>query len=198
MRVQHSRARFRWLVIGPFLIVVALLAALGVTSAEILSAERAYAGGGSLWSKGKKDAVYHLANYIESHRASEYQSFVDAIAVPLGDRKARTELERPNTSRRRFMEGGNHADDIGALFWLFRSFRHVRLMADAITIWAEAALQIADLNEPTHWVRQRILEGDTNSPQLHALMERPPLLNVRLARLERRLSVTMGETSRMA
>jgi len=39
----------RWIVIGPFLIVVALLAALGAESVDILSAARAYVGGESLW-----------------------------------------------------------------------------------------------------------------------------------------------------
>jgi hypothetical protein len=53
----------------------------------------------------------------------------------------------------------NHADDIDAPIWLFRTLRHVPSMADAITIWAEDDLQIADLNEQTHHVRQRILEG---------------------------------------
>ena len=114
--VQHSGARFRWLVIGPFLIVVALLAILGVTSAEILSAVRAYVGGESLWSKGQKDAVYHLGKYAASHRSADYQRFVEAIAIPLGDRKARTELERPKpdlaVARRGFLEGGNHPDDV--------------------------------------------------------------------------------------
>jgi hypothetical protein len=47
-----------------------LLAILGMASAEILSAVRAYVGGESLWSKGQKDAVYQLMNYVESHRVA--------------------------------------------------------------------------------------------------------------------------------
>ena len=81
MTVQHSSARFRWLVIGPFLIAVALLAALGVGSAEILSAVRAYVGGESLWSKGQKDAVYHLAGFADEADASA----VAWLACTLGD-----------------------------------------------------------------------------------------------------------------
>jgi hypothetical protein len=70
MQAQQSATRIRWFIIGPFLAVVVLLAALGVASAQILSAVRAYVGGESLWSKGQKDAVYHLSNYLESRRDS--------------------------------------------------------------------------------------------------------------------------------
>ncbi|WP_372526250.1 ATP-binding protein [Piscinibacter sp.] len=200
MTVQHSGARFRWLVIGPFLIVVVLLAALGVTSAEILSAVRAYVGGESLWSKGQKDAVYHLGNYTASHNAADYQRFLDAIAIPQGDRKARAELELPNpdlaVARRGFLEGGNHPDDVGAMIWLFRTFRNVPFMADAIAIWAEADTQIAELNDLASAVHQRVLAGDLSSPQSQALLERIGPLNHRLTGLELRFSATMGEASR--
>ena len=81
--MPHTDARFRWYVISPFLVVVALLAVLGVTTAEMLSAVRAYVGGESLWSKGQKDAVYHLSNYVASRRESDYQRFAEAINVPL-------------------------------------------------------------------------------------------------------------------
>ena len=89
MIAQDTDTRFRWLVIGPFVAVVVLLAALGLTSTHILSAVRAYVGVESLWSKGQKDAVYHLVNYAHGRRAEDYQRFVDAIAVPLGDHIAR-------------------------------------------------------------------------------------------------------------
>ncbi len=201
MKVQHSGDRFRGLVIGASLIVVILLAALGVTSAEILSAARPCAGDGMLWSKGQRDAVHHLANYMESHRAVDYQRFVGAIAVPLGDQKARTELERPNPdlaiARQRFMEGGKDASDIDAIAWLSRHFRRVPWMPEATTIQADADLQVAALNELAHQVHERILQGETNTPGLHALLERLPPLNDRLTGLEQRFSASMGETSRM-
>ena len=180
MKLKHSGTRFHWLVIGPFLIAVALLSALGVGSAHILSAVRAYVGGESLWSKGQKDAVYHLAAYTESQRAADYQRFVDAVSIPLGDRQARTELERPDpdlsVARRGFAQGGNHPDDVDAMIWLFRNFRSVPFMADAIAIWTEADLDIAQLNELAAQLHRLVLDGETGSRQARAL----------LARLERR------------
>ena len=202
MKVEQAGTRFQWLVIGPFLIVVALLVALGIASAQILSAVRAYVGGESLWSKGQKDAVYHLVNYAQGQRAEDYQRFVDAIAVPLGDRKARTELERPDPdlgiARRGFVEGGNHPHDIDAMIWLFRTFRRAPYMADAIAIWADADQQLAELNDLARRLHERILAGDTTSAQSHALLARLAPLNEQLTRLELRFSETMGEASRAA
>ncbi|MES2958200.1 MAG: ATP-binding protein [Pseudomonadota bacterium] len=196
----QTDTRFRWSVIGPFLIVVVLLAALGVMSAVMLSAVRAYVGGESLWSKGQKDAVYHLLNYVESHDPDDHRKFASAIAVPLGDRIGRIELERPQPDlglvRRGFLQGGNHPDDIDDMIWLFRHFRRVPFMADAIAIWAEADREIAALNSLAAQVHARIVAGDTSSPQVRALLRELPVLNERLTVLEQRFSATMGEASR--
>ena len=200
--MKRSAARFRWLVIGPFLVAVVLLAALGMASADILSAVRAYVGGESLWSKGEKDAVYHLANYIQTRRTLDYQRFAEAIAIPLGDREARLELERPDPdlaiARRGFAQGGNHADDIDAMIRLFRNFRRVPFMADAIAIWTEADGQIAELNELAEQVRQQIEAGGPMSAQLLELQSRLAPLNERLTQLGQRFSATMGAASRSA
>ena len=197
--MKRSAARFRWLVIGPFLVAVVLLAALGMASADILSAVRAYVGGESLWSKGEKDAVYHLANYIQTRRTLDYQRFAEAIAIPLGDREARLELERPDPdlaiARRGFAQGGNHADDIDAMIRLFRNFRRVPFMADAIAIWTEADGQIAELNELAEQVRQQIEAGGPMSAQLLELQSRLAPLNERLTQLGQRFSATMGAAS---
>ena len=200
--MKRAGARFRWLVIGPFLVVVVLLATLGMASAEILSAVRAYVGGESLWSKGQKDAIYHLANYIQTRHTLDYQRFAEAIAIPLGDREARLELERPDpdlaVARRGFTQGGNHVDDIDAMIRLFRTFRRVPFMADAITIWTEADGQIAELNELAEQVRRQVEAGGPMSAQLLQLQSRLAPLNERLTQLEQRFSATMGAASRTA
>jgi PAS domain S-box-containing protein len=196
----QTDTRFRWSVIGPFLIVVVLLAALGIMSAMTLSAVRAYVGGESLWAKGQKDAVYHLLNYVESHDERDHGKYAAAIAVPLGDRIARIELERPDPDlglvRSGFLQGGNHPDDIDDMIWLFRYFRRVPFMADAIAIWTEGDREIEALSALAGQVHARISAGDSNSPQLRALLRELPVLNERLTDLEQRFSATMGDASR--
>ena len=202
MNVQRPGTRFHWQITAPFLVVVALLAALGLSSVHILSAVRAYVGGESLWSKGQKDAVYQLASYARSHDARHFQAFVDAIAIPQGDQRARNELERRTpdlaVARLGFIAGGNHPEDIDGMVWLFRGFRQVSFMADAIAVWAEADQQIAELNALADQLHARVLAGDTTSTQWHALVNRITPLNETLTELEQRFSATMGEASRSA
>ena len=192
----------RWLMIGPFLVVVALLATLAVASVDILSAVRAYVGGESLWSKGQKDAVFYLNRYIDTHDPVDYLRFQNALAVPLGDRRARIALEQDpadlDTARLGFLAGGNHPDDVDGMIDLFLRFRRVSFMADAITIWSAADERLAEFNVLALQVHERIKGGDTGSPELQMLVGRLPELNMRLTELEEQFSATLGQASRTA
>lgn len=202
LRKALARGRIRWVVIGPFLAVVALLAGLAVASVDILSAVRAFVGGESLWSKGQKDAVRHLERYIASRDGLDYQRFQKALAVPLGDHMARTALEQDppdlEAARRGFLAGGNHPDDVDGLIRLFLRFRRVSFMADAIAIWTAADLQIAELNDLARQVHARIAAGDNGSAELQAVTGRLPALNEHLTEQAERFSATLGEASRTA
>ncbi|MBL0729003.1 HAMP domain-containing sensor histidine kinase [Piscinibacter sp. HJYY11] len=193
--------RKRWLVVvGPLLAVVLLLAALTVASIDLLSSARAYVGGESFWSKGQKDAVYHLERYIATRDPAEYRLFEEALKVPLGDRRARLALEqRPpdrEAARLGFLAGGNHPDDVEGMINLFVRFRRVSFMAAAIDTWAEGDQQIAQLATLGRQVQEHIASGDTRSPELAALTAELPRLNQRLTDLEGRFSTTLGEASR--
>src|SRR5450631_2696922 len=140
MRYSRIIARFPisrrlLLIIWPFLAIVVLLVLLGVGSVDILSSVRAYVGGESLWSKAQKDAAYYLNNYARTRSPDDYRRFTDMIVVPLGDRVARDG----------FAVGRNHADDIAGMIRLFRGFRNVSYIDQAIAIWAEADRNMAEL-----------------------------------------------------
>ena len=202
LRAALELGRIRWLVIGPFLGVVALLAGLAVASVDTLSAVRAFVGGESLWSKGQKEAVYQLSRYVASYDALDYQRFQKALAVPLGDRRARVALEQTppdlGAAYRGFLEGGNHADDVDGLVQLFLRFRRVGFMADAIALWTAADLQIMELDDLGRQIHERLATGDTGSPELRALKARLPELGERLTERAQRFSAVLGEASRTA
>jgi PAS domain S-box-containing protein len=199
---NRTESLSRWIVIGPFLAVVALLAALGAEGVDILSAARAYVGGESLWSKGQKDAVYNLGRYIESHDEADWRKFEGALAVPLGDRQARTELDQPEPDlarvREGFLAGGNHPDDIAGLIRLYRHFGRIPFMAEAIAIWAEGDVGIAELHALAQRVHALVAAGRADTPELRATLAQLPALNERLTDLEQRFSAKLGEASRTA
>src|SRR5438309_11262800 len=155
IRLPSVRTSLRLLPVGKklglivllFVLIVACLLVLANAQMEVLSAVRAYVGGEGLWSKGEKDAVHYLARYAETRDERDYRRYLDAIAVPLGDKQARLELEKPSPTlgvvQHGFIQGRNHPDDIGRMAMLFRRFRHVSYIAKAIAIWTAGDRYIA-------------------------------------------------------
>jgi diguanylate cyclase (GGDEF)-like protein/PAS domain S-box-containing protein len=187
-------------IIWPFLAIVVLLIALGSVSMNLLSATRAYVGGEGLWSKAQKDSVYYLNRYAATRSETDYERFLEAIKVPLGDRKAREELERASpdlkVARQGFLEGRNHPDDIAGMIWLSRRFRGVTYIDRAIAIWAEADLQIADLAREGAALHAVVASGHADDDALRPILENIRRINANLTPLEDAFSFTLGEASR--
>lgn len=140
----------------PIVAVIIFQAAISAGSLHVLSAVRAYVIGESLWSKGQKDAIRSLQLYAMTRSERELAEFDKAIAVPLGDLDARRALEnRPadiEAARAGFLRGGNGADDVDALIWLFRHFSDTAYMRDAVRNWRATDATLIRLKD----LRQRI------------------------------------------
>ena len=192
--------RGQWAIVALFVGIVMLQVALGVITVDVLSAVRAYVGGESLWSKGQKDAWFYSTRYSESYAEDDYRKFRSALAVPLGDRRAREELNRPEPDlavvSAGFLAGGNHADDVPGMIRLYRWFHGVPFMAEAIAIWATGDGRVDELAALVDRAHERISAGDFNSPAVHALAARLPELNEELTVLERQFSARLGDASR--
>ncbi len=177
-----------------------LLVLLASESLKIVSASRAYVGGESLWSKAQKEAVYSLFRYAQSHAEADYAAYLAEIAVPMGDHRARLELERPDpdlaVAREGFLAGKNDPDDVDGMIMLFRRFRDVSFMHRAIAIWAEADEHIAELNDAAAELHARISAGETRPEALGPILVHIDDVNRRLTPLEEAFSNTLGEASR--
>ena len=171
--------RWRWIgVIWPFLVGAAVLLALGIFSMDVLSSTRAYVNGESLWSKAQKEAVFHLYHYAASGDEADFAAYLMAVAVPLGDRKARLELEKPapdfDIARQGFLEGRNHPEDIDGMIRLFRNFHDISFMREPIAIWTEADAHIAKLSAEAALLRAAIASGRADMrKQRQALLVEP-------------------------
>src|SRR5260221_10473901 len=136
-------------IIWPFLVIVIILLMLSAESMSILVAARSYSEGESLWSKGQKRAMFSLLRYTETRDAADYYKYREAIAVPMGDQKARLELEKADpdfaAAWQGFIEGRNHPDDVPGLIMLFRRFRHIDFMAAVLDLWTYGNRHIAQL-----------------------------------------------------
>lgn len=173
---------------------------------KIMSSMRAYVGGEGLWSKSQKNAMSDLARYTYSHNPSDYQSFKDALKIPLGDKQARLELDKPNPNyevvRDGFIVGGNSPEDINDMIFLYRNFKNISYMRKAIDIWAEGDIGIekfAILGEQIHSLITTPSQSDSNASitsQIDSIMGEIYQLDKNLSILEDNFSATLGEASR--
>jgi two-component system, sensor histidine kinase len=163
-----------------------------------LSAVRGFVGGEGLWSKAQKDAVISLQKYAQSGDEKDYQDFLAYIDVPLGDRLARIELEKPTPDisliYEGFLRGRIHRDDIDGLVKLVRRFHKISYMAEALDIWRQGDTVMSDFILAAQEMRVAVQE---NAPaRVSETIRRIDTLNEQLTKLEDRFSFTLGQGSR--
>ena len=139
----NIRSKFQLLgLLWPFIVVVLIQTIIAGVSLYTLSAVRAYVAGESAWTKGQKDAIYYLTLYANTAEPHYFERFRHAIAIPLADREARRLMEQPvldyDGAARALQLGGNNPDDVDGLIWLFRNFRSVPYLANAVQRWTDA------------------------------------------------------------
>jgi diguanylate cyclase (GGDEF)-like protein/PAS domain S-box-containing protein len=198
--VSLSRSKRLLVIIWPFIAIVVLLVALANQSIAILSAGRAFVEGESLWSKAQKQSLVHLMRYAHTHAESDYQNFRAALAVPLGDQKARLELEKSKpdyaVAYQGFLEGRNHPDDIPGMIDLYRRFRHLSYIDRAITLWADGDRSIGEFTAVAEELHARISAGQRDPDKLYGIVERIFAVDARLTPEEDAFSASLGEATR--
>jgi diguanylate cyclase (GGDEF)-like protein/PAS domain S-box-containing protein len=187
-------------IIWPFLVIVIILVLLSAESMNILVAARSYSEGESLWSKGQKRAMFHLMRYTETRAPGDYESYRESIAIPLGDQKARLELEKPDPDYAQawqgFIEGRNHPEDIPGLIMLFRRFRHIDFMAAVIDLWTEGDRYIEELNVVAEQLHTLVGSGRATPGELRTFRDRILEIDTRLTPLTDQFTRTLGEATR--
>ena len=196
--VPESRRVF--LVVWPFLAIVALLVILAAESLAIMSAGRAYIEGESLWSKAQKESVMHLLRYAHTRSEQDYQAFLGALSVPLGDGRARVELEKPrfdyDVAFQGFLDGRNHPDDIPGMISLFRRFRNVSYMDRSITLWAKGDIAIEEFKKAGEALHEHIASGQATRESLFPHLERIYAIDAELTPMTDAFSASLGEATR--
>ncbi len=190
------------LIVAIFVAIVVCLLVLADLRMEVLTGTRAYVGGEGLWSKGQKEAVHELLRYAESRDARDWGAYLAAVAVPLGDRQARLELERriPDMTRVRdgFVQGRNSPDDVPAMAWLFRRFRRVGYMGKAIAIWSAGDRDIEAIRRQGDVLHREIASALPNAARVDAAVAEIERLNEHVTRLEDAFSRTLAKGARRA
>jgi signal transduction histidine kinase len=165
-----------------------------------LSSVRSYVAGEGLWSKAEKDAVYHLRMYVFSHDEKDYLSFREFLKVPLGDKKARLELGKPDPdfsiAREGLIEGRNHPGDVNGMINLIRRFYNVYYIHSAFQIWGQAEQKMEELIPLGDKLHSMIKSGTAPQQDINAVLAEVEVINRQLTKLEDDFSFTLGEGSR--
>jgi two-component system cell cycle sensor histidine kinase/response regulator CckA len=193
-------ARKLFVIVGVFVAIVGCVFYLGILRSQILSGVRAYVGGESLWSKAEKRATLSLTEYAASRSESAYQQYLAEIAVPLGDRQARLQLQSPSPDMARvsqgFVQGRNNPEDVADMAMLFRRFGRVGYMAKAIAVWTEGDLQIDQLRDLAGQLHREVNSPHFNELKIQQLVQQIALADSRITPLEDEFSSTLGEGAR--
>lgn len=190
------------LMISVLSLAMAASLSLSYVGMVTLSAMRAYVGGEGHWSKAQKQAVHHLIRYGLLRHPEDYTRFREFLSVPEGDRQAREELEKPtydrNVCREGFLRGRNHPNDLNDMIHLFRWFRHVSYMDQAIRIWTDGDRYIARLRVLGEELHRQITERTATPKNVDLLVAEVDDINRQLTVLEDAFSSTLGDAARWA
>ena len=118
----------------------------------------------------------YLLRYAHTRSEQDYLRFVEALKVPLGDRKARIELEKSDpdyaVAYQGFLEGRNHPDDIPGMIELFRRFRHISYIDRAVRLWEDGDGAIAAFQAVGDELHQHISSGRATNASIHVFLNR--------------------------
>ena len=188
------------MIVGVFVAIVVCVFYLGVLRSDILSGVRAYVGGEGLWSKAEKRAALSLTDYAASHSESDYQQYLAEIAVPIGDKQARLQLQSssPNMElvREGFVQGRNSPADVDRMATLFRRFGSVGYMARAIAIWTEGDRYIDQLRSLGDDLHREVNSLHPDAQKISEITDQIAVVDDRVTPLEDEFSSTLSEGAR--
>lgn len=175
------------------LIIVAL-------SFSMSSGVRAYVSAESQWSKGQKDAVYALNRYLQTGDRRSWNDFQKAIAVPLGDRRARLDLLKPKYDElavyQGFLAGDVPAEDIPEMIFLFRNFGQIDFLAKAIDIWTRADDCVQELLNVSREIAVAESTAQFDEQRRRLFLDRVDAINTKVTLLEQGFSRVLAEGAR--
>lgn len=200
LSIAHKVNRQLLLTTWPFVLVVAMMLGMMVFSLDLLSSVRTYVTGESMWSKRQKAAVALLHAYARTGSEETFAAYRNAMAVPLGDRRARLALSQPEpdlaAAHAGLAAGDFHQDDIPGAISLFVRYRHTPLMEEPISIWQAADGHIERIDALAERLHRQRQAKPIDPLAIAALVEELTAVDADVTPLEEAFSQTLGRISR--
>lgn len=198
--VPHSDASQIFRLVWPFLAVILILVTLAIASIDIMSSLRAYIGAESVWSKNEKDATFFLHLYAESGNEVLYQRHVESMNGLRHLRRARDILDRSQTDMRsaqnELVMGGFARSDVVSAAWVYRIFRRVSYLRDAMDLWKSTDVDVEQLDQVAGQLHRQFFSHSKGDPELVELQSKIFEINEKVAPLARGFSSVLSTTFR--
>ena len=127
---------------GPFIVVLAVLACLSVWELRFQDGGRVFLIGEDLWAGAQKRATLCLLSYSESHSEKDLGCFRSEVDVVLGDMQARRELDKPRYEysivAEGLVRGRNRAQDVPTAIIFYHLAPWLAEVEKAVQIWRES------------------------------------------------------------
>ena len=188
-------------VVGAMALLIAMELFSLIFAMRTLSSVRAFVAGEGYWSKAQKDSITAIQNYAVTGDIAYHDQFHELMKVPMGDRQARLEIEKPNMNAdvvmAGFVQGKNHPDDIPGIIKLLREFSHVSYISEAVAHWKEADSMLDRLIELEEKIHQDFMsEKDYSREELKSVLSKISVLNRKLTAAEDGFSHWISAASR--
>ncbi|WP_272553085.1 EAL domain-containing protein [Acidovorax sp. NCPPB 3576] len=185
---------------GPFIAILILQAIVASASLYVLSTVRAFVAGESQWTKGQKDAIHYLGQYVATGEGRMYEQFQQALQIPLADREARLLIEAPEPNlagaRDAFLRGGNHPSDVAGLIWMLRLFRDYDILREPIRHWIQGDEYLQRLDALSREIRAGYLAGGVTPGMVQRWQRLIDEIDVGVTPAATDFSAAMGDSSR--
>lgn len=176
-----------------------ILIIFNIYSSKIRSSIRAYINGESMYSKGQKDGLLNLTNYLNTGDTTYWHGYVESLKVPQSDNKARHAMinnEPDSVVHAYFLAGGVHPNDIGNLIWMFKNFRGIPAFQHAIDQWSKSEVILLDLAKTANEVKYDIDNGIMDESMKNQLFINISKANTQLTGLEIAFSSSLSGLAR--
>jgi signal transduction histidine kinase/CheY-like chemotaxis protein len=193
-------AKKLYVVVGLMAVLIATELMTLIFAMNILSSVRAFVVGEGLWSKAQKDAIQSVYQHALTGDRVHWDNFTEHLKIPMGDRKARLNLEKNppdlKLAREGLLEGGNHPDDVNGMISLLQRFHWISFIETSVGAWRQADVLLERLIQAGNEVEKTVRLYGLNAKKLTPLLREVSEINSKLTEVENLFSNSLGEGSR--
>lgn len=180
------------------IVVISLLLTLGAMEAQ--SAARGYMTGERLASTARHDAIYALMLYGRTGDSMYYDRFRQALSIPMGDREARIEMDKPDydytEASEQLRQGGNHPDDVPGMIFLYRCCAEYSPFAGAVALWSQSDAYLNRLEQLGDEMHAEFSSRTHSRKRIGALLEQVRAVDAGVRPLEQAFDSTLDAAVR--